>query len=261
MRALSTAASGMMAQQLNVDVISHNIANINTTGFKRERVEFADMMYQNLVRPGSTSSETGTIVPSGISVGTGAKPVGIYRINEQGGTQSTGNKLDIAITGDGYFQVELPNGDTAYTRAGSLQMNADGVLVTPQGYTVTPAMTIPNNASDITINGAGQVFAKVDGQTDPQNVGQMQLARFANPAGLEAIGDNLLLETPASGTAAVGNPASVGYGKLMQGYVENSNVDIVKSITDLITAQRAYEMNSKVIRTADDMLSATNQIK
>ncbi|MFY8095752.1 MAG: flagellar basal-body rod protein FlgG [Niveispirillum sp.] len=261
MRSLSIGATGMLAQQLNVETISNNIANMTTTGYKRQRAEFQDLLYQNQRRVGSTSSDAGTVVPSGIQVGLGVKAAAIYRINEQGNINPTGNTLDLAINGQGYFQIQLPNGETAYTRAGSLQLNAEGTLVTADGYQVLPGIVVPQNTVDITVNPNGEVLAKIDGQTVPQNVGQIQLAAFPNNAGLEAIGDNLLLETPASGQAITGNPGAPGFGRVMQGAVETSNVNIVAEITQLITAQRAYEMNSRVISTTDQMMQSVSQLR
>ncbi len=210
---------------------------------------------------GSTSSDAGTIVPSGIQVGLGVKAAAIYRINEQGNINPTGNTLDLAINGQGYFQVQLPNGETAYTRAGSLQLNAEGTVVTADGYQVLPGIVVPQNTIDITVNPNGEVLAKIDGQIEPQNVGQIQLATFPNTAGLEAIGDNLLLETPASGAAIEGPPGGPGFGRIMQGALETSNVNIVAEITQLITAQRAYEMNSRVISTTDQMMQSVSQLR
>ena len=261
MRSLSIGATGMLAQQLNVETISNNIANLTTTGYKRQRAEFQDLLYQNQRRVGSTSSDAGTIVPSGIQVGLGVKAGAIYRINEQGNINPTGNTLDVAVNGQGYFQIQLPNGDTAYTRAGSFQLNAQGTLVTADGYQVQPGITIPQNTVDITINPNGEVLAKIDGQIEPQNVGQIQIATFPNTAGLEAIGDNLLLETPASGQAITGNPGAPGFGRVLQGALETSNVNIVSEITQLISAQRAYEMNSRVISTTDQMLQTISQLR
>jgi flagellar basal-body rod protein FlgG len=261
MRALAIGATGMLAQQLNVDTISNNIANMTTTGFKRSRAEFADLMYQNLVRPGAATTDGGTIAPTGVSVGSGVRPMGIYRINEQGPLQQTSNKLDLAIQGKGFIQVQLPSGETAYTRDGALALNANGQIVTAEGFLTVPNITVPNNVVDITVNRSGEVFAKLDGQSALQNLGQIQLANFVNEAGLEATGGNLYKETEASGSATVGNPNSEGYGGIMQGALENSNVNIVAEMTSLIAAQRAYEMNSKVITTSDDMLASLNQIK
>ena len=261
MRALSIGATGMQAQQLNVEVISNNIANISTTGFKRSRAEFQDMLYENLRRVGSPSSDTGTLLPSGLQVGLGVKPVATYRINEQGNVTVTNNQYDLAINGRGYLQVQMPDGTTAYTRAGSLQLNETGQLVTPDGFQIIPAITVPADALSVTINPSGQVSATVDGATAEQNLGQLQLAAFINPTGLEAIGDNLLKETAASGSPISGTPQSSGFGSLIQGSVESSNVNVVSEITGLITAQRAYEMNSRVIKTADDMLTTVSQMR
>src|ERR1700722_9789186 len=261
MRALSIGATGMEAQQLNIEVISNNIANLSTTGFKASRAEFQDLLYQNMRSVGSVSSDTGTILPSGLQVGLGVRPAATYRINGQGVLTVTNNPLDLAINGLGYFQVQLPDGTTAYTRAGSLQLNQTGQLVTADGYTILPNITVPSTATAVTVNASGQVLANIAGQTNQQTLGQLQLANFINPAGLDAIGNNLLKETTASGTPITGNPQSTSFGSIVQGSLEQSNVDIVSEITSLITAQRAYEMNSKVINTADQMLNTTNQMK
>ncbi|HYC04643.1 MAG TPA: flagellar basal-body rod protein FlgG [Azospirillaceae bacterium] len=261
MRSLSIGATGMLAQQTNVEVISNNIANMTTTGYKRQRAEFQDLLYQNMRRVGSASSDAGTIVPSGVQIGAGVKTAAVYRINEQGNINPTGNVLDVAINGQGYFQVQLPDGQTAYTRAGSFQLNPQGTIVTADGYQVQPGIVVPQNAVDISINPNGEVLVKLDGQVQPQNVGQLQLAVFPNPAGLEAIGDNLLLETPSSGQAVGGAPGAPGFGRVMQEALETSNVNIVAEITSLITAQRAYEMNSRVISTSDQMLQSISQMR
>jgi flagellar basal-body rod protein FlgG len=261
MRSLSIAATGMLAQQLNVDVISNNIANMNTTAFKTRRAEFADLLYQDLRQVGSASSDTGTIVPSGVQVGVGVKPTAIYRISEQGNMQSTDNPLDLAIQGRGYFEVELPNGDIGYTRAGALQRSADGTVVTADGYIVMPGITIPDDAISITINATGEVFATLSGVVAPQNLGQFELATFPNEGGLQAIGDNLFIETEASGSAIVATPGSAGFGTIQQGFLETSNVNVVAEITDLIRAQRAYEMNSKVIQASDEMMGTLTQLR
>ena len=261
MRALRTATSGMLAQQLNVEVISNNIANMNTVGFKRQRAEFQDLLYQNVERMGSQSSTQGTVVPTGIQIGAGVKAGSVYRITEQGSPTRSGNPYDIAIDGKGYFQITMPSGEIAYTRAGNFAVNGEGQLVTEDGYAVEPAITIPQDAIDVTISKSGQVQVTTQGQTAPQTVGQLELATFFNEAGLEAIGDNLLLETAASGAATIGAPNEPGYGHLLQGDTEASNVDAVSEITNLIVAQRAYEMNSKVITTADEMLSVSAQVK
>jgi flagellar basal-body rod protein FlgG len=261
MQALRTAASGMSAQQLNVEVISHNIANMNTVGFKRQRAEFQDLLYQQVERAGSQSSSNGNVVPTGVQVGGGVKAGSVYRITEQGTPTLTDNPLDIAIQGKGYLPILMPSGETAYTRAGNFSTNDQGQIVTEDGYTVQPGITVPQNATDIIIGKTGLVQAKLDGQTEPQTIGQIQLATFMNEGGLEQIGDNLLLETAASGAATLAAPGEPGFGTLMQHYTEASNVDAVTEITQLITAQRAYEMNSKVITTADQMLQATSQLR
>ena len=261
MRSLDIAGTGMQAQQTNVETISNNIANMTTTGFKRRRAEFQDLIYQDLRRVGSNSSDSGTIVPSGAQVGLGVKTAAIYRINEQGNLQQTSNSLDLAIQGNGYLQVTLPSGDTAYTRDGTLALAADGTIVTADGYSVAPGITVPTNAQSVTINASGQVQVTLAGQTAAQTVGQIQLATFPNEAGLDAQGDNLLLQTAASGNPTTGNPGSSGFGSVMQGYIESSNVNVVSEITNLITAQRAYEMNSKVITASDDMMQTLTNLK
>jgi flagellar basal-body rod protein FlgG len=261
MRALRTAASGMAAQQLNVEVISNNIANMNTVGFKKQRAEFQDLLYQNVERMGAQSSNQGTVVPTGIQIGAGVKAGAVYRITEQGTPQHTGNPYDMAIDGKGFFQVTLPSGEIAYTRAGNLQVNPEGQVVTDDGYQLEPAITIPQDAVDIIISKSGLVQVTMAGQPEPTTVGQIELATFFNEAGLEAIGDNLLLETAASGAATIGAPGEVGFGQILQAYTEASNVDAVAEISALIVAQRAYEMNSKVISTADEMLSVAAQVK
>ncbi len=261
MRSLSIAATGMLAQQTNIDVIANNISNLNTTGFKRQRPEFQDLLYQSLRRVGSASSDAGTIVPSGVQLGVGVKTASVYRITEQGNLVSTGNTLDLAIQGRGYFHIQLPSGDDAYTRAGSFQLSPDGQIVTPDGFVVAPGITIPSGATDISINASGEVQVKLDGQITPQTVGQLELTTFPNDAGLEAIGDNLLLETPSSGAPSTGTPGSTGFGSLQQGFLEISNVDAVSEITSMISAQRAYELNSKVISTADEMMSTVSQLR
>jgi len=261
MRALNIAATGMQAQQTNVEVISNNIANMNTTGYSRRRAEFTDLLYQNMKRVGSNSSDNNTIVPTGIQLGLGVRTASVYRITEQGSLTSTSNSLDLAVQGKGYFEVQLPSGQTAYTRDGEFQLSSTGQIVTSQGYTVMPAITVPTNALSVTVNSSGQVSVSLTGQTSDTIVGQLQLATFPNEAGLEAQGDNLFLETAASGTGVVSTPGSTGFGTLLQGYLESSNVNTVTEITDMISAQRAYEMNSKVIQSADEMLQTLNQVK
>ena len=261
MQALRTAATGMSAQQLNVEVISNNIANMNTVGFKKQRAEFQDLLYHTMERAGAQSSEQGTIVPTGVQIGGGVKAGSVYRITEQGAVTQTGNPYDVAIEGRGFFQVLLPSGEMAYTRAGNLSLNADGQLVTEDGYNIQPAIAVPNDAVSIAVSKGGQVQAVRAGQSEAEVVGQIELASFVNEAGLSAIGDNLLMETAASGPANVGAPGIDGFGNLLQGYTEASNVDAVTEITALIVAQRAYEMNSKVISAADEMLQAANSVK
>ncbi len=261
MRSLNIAATGMLAQQLNVEVISNNIANMTTTGYQRRRAEFQDLLYQSQRRVGSASSANGTVVPVGVQVGLGVKTAAVYRITQQGNLTSTQNTFDLAIQGSGYFQITLPSGDTAYTRAGSFQLSASGQLVTSDGDIVLPAITIPSNAVDVTINASGQVLVKIAGTVTPQTVGQIQLANFPNAAGLAAVGGNLLTETPASGSAVTGNPTDPGFGSLQQGFLETSNVNVVSEITSLITAQRAYELNSRVIQASDEMMSTLAQLR
>ena len=261
MRSLSIAATGMLAQQRNVEVVSNNLANMNTTGFMRRRTEFHDLLYQNLRRVGGTSSDAGTIVPAGVQLGLGVKLAAVYRIHEQGNLTATDNTFDMAIQGQGFFQIDLPSGETAYTRDGTFQLNAQGQLVTHDGYTVQPGITVPSNAVDVTVNASGEVLAKIEGQVALSNVGQLQLANFANEAGLQAVGDNLFLETPASGAPVTGNPQATGFGSILQGFLETSNVNAVEEISNLISAQRAYEMNSKVISTSDEMMGTLSQMR
>ena len=261
MRSLDIAGTGMQAQQTNVEVISNNIANMTTTGFKRRRAEFQDLMYQNLRRVGSSSSESGSVLPSGAQVGLGVKTAAIYRINEQGNLQQTSNTLDMAVQGNGYFQITMPSGETAYTRDGTFGLAADGTIVTADGFVVQPGLQIPAAATSVTVNTAGQVQVTLSGQTAPQTIGQLQLAVFPNEVGLDAQGDNLFLQTAASGAPVTGNPRSAGFGSVVQGFTETSNVNVVTEITNLITAQRAYEMNSRVITTSNDMLSTLSNLR
>jgi flagellar basal-body rod protein FlgG len=260
MRALSIASTGMLAQQTNVEVIANNLANMNTTAFKAQRAEFEDLLYQNVELPGSQSADTGAVLPAGIQIGVGVRTGATYRVTEQGNLASTGNPYDLAINGKGYFHIVLPDSSDAYTRAGAFSLSPDGQIVTDKGYVVQPGIAIPQDALSVTINAQGQVQALVAGQTTPQTLGQIELARFPNDAGLKAVGDNLFVETPASGAVLTGLPGSPGYGTLQQGFLETSNVNAVQEITDLITAQRAYEMNSKVITAADEMLQATTKM-
>lgn len=262
MRALHIGATGMLAQQTNVDVISNNIANMNTTAYTKRRAEFNDLLYQNIVRPGSASTSSQTVVPSGIQLGLGVRTAAVYRITDGGSLNKTDNTLDLAIRGRGYFQVELPEGKgIAYTRDGAFQRNGDGVIVTHDGYTVQPEITIPEDAIEVFVNASGEVWVKQDGEVDEINVGQLELAAFTNEAGLEATGNNLFVETQASGAPIIDNPDTLGFGSILQGYLATSNVNPVAEITELVSAQRAYEMNSKIISTADQMLTTVNQLK
>jgi flagellar basal-body rod protein FlgG len=257
MRALHTAATGMMAQELNVQVISNNIANIRTTGFKRQRAEFQDLLYEHVTRVGTQTTTQGNILPVGIDLGGGVKPVGTPRIMTQGTISPTGNDLDVAIRGDGMFKILMSDGTFAYTRDGSLQMDAQGRIVTPRGNVVQPGITVPANSLSVTINPQGQVSALVAGSTTPTVLGQLTLTRFVNKAGLQPVGDNLFVETPASGPAQDGTANNDGYGDLLQNSLEQANVEAVTEISELIAAQRAYEMNAKVDTSCDQMLSAT----
>jgi flagellar basal-body rod protein FlgG len=259
MRALAIAATGMNAQQLNVEVIANNISNVNTTAFKSARAEFTDLLYQ-AERAQAVPNQTGSSpVPEGAMLGLGVRAAAIRNLHRQGSLTSTSNEFDLAINGRGWFQVNAPNGDIVYTRAGAFNKDANGQLVTLDGYTLNPPIIVPANTVDVSINESGEVFAKIDGQAQPQNLGQLALANFANDAGLEPIGNNLFRETLASGAPTVGMPSDPGFGKIHQGYLEASNVDAIKEITSLITAQRAFEMNSKVIQAADDMAGTVSK--
>lgn len=259
MRSLDIAATGLQAQQLYVDVTSQNLANVNTTAFKLQRPEFQDLLYQNQRRVGANSSDNGTIVPTGIQLGLGVKTAAISRNTGQGTLQNTGNPLDIAVQGKGFLQITLPDGSLAYTRDGALQKSPDGILVTADGYQIEPAITIPQDAISVSINQSGEVFATIQGQTTPSNLGQLQTVSFINEGGLQAIGNNQFLETAASGSPITGTPGLDGFGTILQGYLESSNVDPVTELTNLIKAQRVYEMNTKVISKTDEMLNNLNQ--
>lgn len=261
MRALNIAATGMQAQQLNVEVISNNLANMNTAGYKRQRAEFQDLLYQNLERSGSASSDAGTVVSSGIQIGLGVRTGSVYRVMEQGNLQQTDSPYDLAIEGRGFFQIQMPDGTTSYTRAGSFQLSPQGQIVTSEGFVVSPGITVPQDATSVSISDSGVVQATLAGQTAPQQIGQLELASFFNEAGLQALGNNKFAETAASGSPTVATPGTGGLGTITQNFLETSNVNAVSEITNLITAQRAYEMNSKVISTADEMLSTTTNIK
>lgn len=260
MRAMYTAATGMMAQELNVQVISNNIANMQTTGYKRQYAQFQDMLYEHVRRIGTQTSDQGNIVPVGVDLGSGVKTVGTPRVMTQGNLSPTGNTLDVAIRGEGFFKVQMNDGTFSYTRDGSFQMDAQGRIVTANGNLVQPGITIPTNATSTTINPQGQVSVTIGNSTTASIVGQLTLTRFINKAGLQPIGDNLFVETPASGTAQDGVANTDGMGDLQQGNVETSNVEAVTEVANLIAAQRAYEMNSKVISASDQMMSTTTNM-
>jgi flagellar basal-body rod protein FlgG len=261
MRALRIAAAGMAAQQTRVEVISNNLANMSTTGYNARRAEFADLHYQQLTRPGTINASDGTVLPTGVQLGLGVRPTSVSVMLSQGSLAATGGDLDIGIEGNGYLEVTLPDGRAAYTRDGGLKRTGDGLMVTSDGYPVVPDITIPRDARSISINAEGEVYAYFVDQVEPQLLGQFTLSGFTNQKGLEAIGSNLFLETPASGPSAVSTPGQDGLGVLRQGYLEDSSVDPVREITDLIKAQRGYELNSKVISAADQMLGAMVQIR
>ena len=260
MRALYTAATGMLAQEMNVEVISNNIANMRTTGFKRQRVEFQDLLYQNYRRVGTSTSDQGTRLPVGLDIGAGVKVVGTPRIMSQGSVLPTEKELDVTIRGEGFFRVQMPDGRIGFTRAGSFELDAEGRVVTPEGYVVDPGITVPQDAMGITINQQGLVQVMQPGQTAPSDIGQLQLARFVNKSGLQPIGDNLFLETASSGAPQDVTPGTDGFGTLLQGHLEQANVNSVTEISDLIAAQRAYSMNARVVSAADEMLQSTTQM-
>ncbi len=261
MRALNIGATGMLAQQNLVETTANNLANVNSPGFKKSRVIFQDLIYENIRQVGTESSENGTIVPVGVQLGLGVQTSGIYRIHSPGTVNLTDNPLDLALSGRGFFQVELPSGETGYTRAGAFQLNSDGEIVTVDGYPLEPLISVPANTTSISIDQNGQVQVTIDGQVDSQTVGQLQLANFPNEAGLEAQGGSIYLETAASGAAQTAAPGAPGYGSILQGYLEASNVEAVEEITAIIAAQRAYEMNSKVVETADQMMATASNIR
>ncbi len=259
MKAMFTSATGMKVQQTTVDVIANNLANVNTTGYKKNQVEFQDLLYLTLSKPGSTTAQ-GQPSPTGVQIGSGARLAAISKLFTAGNLEETKNALNVAIEGNGFFQVTLPDGSTAFTRDGSFAIDANGQLVTNEGYLIEPAITVPDNAQAIRIGVDGTVSVSTADSPQAQQVGQLTLARFINPAGLENFGSNLLLETDASGTPTLANPGLDGLGQLRQGYLERSNVEVVNELVSLISAQRAYEVNSRVIRTSDNMLSTVNQI-
>jgi flagellar basal-body rod protein FlgG len=260
MRALQTAATGMMAQEMNVQVISNNVANMRTTGFKRQRVNFQDLLYEQHRRAGTPTSDQSNQIPSGVFVGGGVKTVSTPRIMNQGNVNQTEKTYDLAIRGEGFMRISMPDGRTAYTRDGSLDLDSQGRLVTGEGYLVDPGITVPTNSTSVSINNIGAVTALTPGSATPQQLGQITLSRFINKTGLESIGDNLYLETAGSGPAIDGAPGSEGFGTVQQGYLEESNVNAVTEISSLIAAQRAYELNARVVTASDQMLNAAAQI-
>ena len=261
MKALQIAASGMSAQQMRVDVVSHNLANMSTTGYNARRAEFADLHYVQAARPGTVSAEDGTMLPTGIQLGMGVRATSVAQVLAQGAPVQTGGDLDVAIEGRGWLEVTLPSGLSAYTRDGGLKRSADGQIVTSDGHAVAPGITIPADARSLSINAAGEVWAYFSDRVAPELLGQFSLASFTNERGLEAMGSNLYLESAASGPALVGTPGADGLGTLRQGYLEDSTVDAVREVTELIKAQRGYELNAKVITAADQMLGATTQVR
>ncbi|WP_146347512.1 flagellar basal-body rod protein FlgG [Falsiphaeobacter marinintestinus] len=261
MRALKIAATGMSAQQMRVETISNNLANMNTTGYNARRAEFSDLHYQQVSRAGTVNASDGTVLPTGVQLGLGVRPAAVSVHLSQGALSATGNDLDLAIEGNGYLEVELPSGQTAYTRDGGLKRSADGLIVTSDGYTVIPEVTIPQDARSLSINNEGEVYAYFADTAEGQLLGQFTLAGFTNAKGLEALGSNLFSETEASGPPLVSNPGEDGLGTLRQGYLEDSSVDAVREVTELIEAQRGYEMNAKVISAVDQMMGATTQVR
>jgi len=260
LRALWTAASGMQSQQTNIDVIANNLANVNTTGFKKSRADFQDLMYQNLKTTGSPSTNT-TQVPTGIQIGLGTRLAAVTKLFTSGDFTQTGNDLDMAIEGDGFFQIQMPDGTTGYSRAGAFKKDSTGRVVTSDGYPLLPEIVIPTNATKISIGNDGTVSVTQAGQTAPTNVGNIQLAQFANPAGLAAQGKNLFLQTDSSGNATTGTPGQTGIGTITQGFLEMSNVNVASEMVNMIVGQRAYEINSKAVQAADEMLQTANNMK
>jgi flagellar basal-body rod protein FlgG len=261
MRALYTAATGMLAQETNVEVISNNIANMRTTGFKKMRADFQDLLYQTYRRAGTTTSDAGTVAPVGVQIGSGVKTAATPRIMSQGGVLPTEKDHDVAVRGEGFFRVEMPDGTIAYTRDGSFELDNNGILCTVDGYQIEGGITVPDNATNFSINSEGLVQVMVPGQQQPQDIGQIQISRFVNKSGLQSIGENLFVETEASGTPITDNPGNEGFGTLLQRHLEQANVNAVTEISDLIAAQRAYEMNAKVISAAEEMLQATTNMR
>jgi flagellar basal-body rod protein FlgG len=261
MKALQIAATGMAAQQMKVDVVSNNLANMSTTGYNPRRADFADLTYQQMARPGSVSSADGNMLPTGVQIGLGVRPASVSVVIGQGSLEATGADLDVAIDGNGYIEVQMPTGQVGYTRDGALKRSAEGLIVTSDGYPVVPGITIPSDARGLTISPSGEVWADFADRVDPELIGQLTISSFPNEKGLEAIGSNLFLESPASGAAFSGTPGEEGLGTLRHGYLEGSSVDAVREVTELIKAQRGYELNAKVITAADQMLAATTQVR
>jgi flagellar basal-body rod protein FlgG len=261
MKALQIAATGMSAQQMKVDVVANNLANMSTTGYNARRADFADLHYQQIAKPGALSAQDGSMLPTGIQLGLGVRPAAVSVILSQGSVSQTNGDLDVAIEGRGYLEITLPSGQSAYTRDGGLKRSADGLIVTSEGYAVAPGITIPNDAVSIAVNGDGEVYANFSNQVEPQLLGQFNLVGFTNEKGLEAQGSNLFLESPASGPPVVSTPGLDGLGTLRQGYLEDSSVDAVREVSELIKAQRGYELNAKVITAADQMMSTTTQVR
>jgi flagellar basal-body rod protein FlgG len=259
-RALWTASTGMSVQQTNLDVIANNIANVNTNGFKRSRADFQDLIYQTLRLQGA-KSEGGNTVPTGVQIGLGAMLASVQKVFQQGDYQKTENELDLAIEGNGFIQVTMPSGETAYTRAGALKSDAEGRIVTTDGYPITPNITVPAQTLNLSVEGDGTISAQIQGQSAPQQIGTLELAVFSNPTGLRAIGKNLFLQTDASGAPTTGAPGQSGIGTILQGYLEGSNVNIMQEMINLIVGQRAYEVNSKAIQAADEMLQMANNLR
>ena len=259
-RSLWTSATGMQAQEMNIDVIANNLANVNTSGFKKSRAEFQDLLYES-IRPAGAASSQDTTVPTGIQLGHGTRPAAVQKMFSQGDFQNTQNELDWAIEGDGFFQIELPNGETSYSRSGEFKLDADGRIVNPDGFPLLPELTIPTDTVSISVGMDGTVSVIQADDPTPTEIGSLQLARFVNPAGLRSLGKNLYVPTEASGSEITGTPGETGLGTIAQGFLEMSNVSVVDEMVSMITAQRAYETNSKVIQTADDMLQMANNLK
>ena len=261
MRALWTSATGMQAQQMNIDVIANNLSNVNTTGFKRSRADFQDLLYQTMRAPGSETSQAGTQVPTGIQFGHGVRTAAVSKMFSQGDYNQTGNQMDLAIEGRGFFNIQMPDGTTAYTRDGTFKLDSTGQVVTSDGYPLEPGIVVPPDAVQVTVGPDGSVNAMMPSQVDPVNIGNIQLTTFVNPAGLNAIGRNLYTESGATGDPVVGDPGTDGVGTIQQGYLEMSNVNMVEEMVQMIASQRAYEISSKGIRTADEMLGMAAGLK